>query len=144
MHTSSSWNRMPLWAQIALGLGGLTLVAVFLGLLVFQLLAGLVLAIGAIFTARTVQVTQERNRIEHENQITDRFTRAIEQLGSGTLDVRLGDPTDADLGGTDLSAASLAGATLTNARCDARTRWPTGFDPGAAGAIVQVEPRRRA
>src|SRR5712691_9263825 len=48
-----------------------------------QLLAGAVLALGAFLTARTI-------RINREGQITERFTRAIDQLGSDKLDVRLG------------------------------------------------------
>jgi uncharacterized protein YjbI with pentapeptide repeats len=39
--------------------------------------------IGAFFTARTIHVNRE-------GQITDRFTRAIDQLGNKNLDVRLG------------------------------------------------------
>ncbi len=38
------------------------------------------------------------------------------------------------LGGADLREAQLAGANLKGARYDAKTRWPTGFDPAAAGA----------
>jgi hypothetical protein len=48
-----------------------------------QLLAGAILAAGAFFTARTI-------RVNREGQITERFTRAIDQLGSQQLDVRLG------------------------------------------------------
>jgi hypothetical protein len=48
-----------------------------------QLLAGAVLALGAFFTARTI-------RVNREGQITERFTRAIDHLGNGELDIRLG------------------------------------------------------
>jgi hypothetical protein len=48
-----------------------------------QLLAGAILAAGAFFTARTI-------RVNREGQITERFTRAIDQLGNQKLDVRLG------------------------------------------------------
>jgi Pentapeptide repeats (8 copies) len=48
-----------------------------------QVLGGLVLALGAFFTARTIQVNKEA-------QITDRFSRAIDQLGRDELDVQLG------------------------------------------------------
>lgn len=48
------------------------------------LLGGLVFtAQGVIYTARTVEVAQQ-------GQITDRYTKAVEQLGSATLQVRLG------------------------------------------------------
>ncbi len=48
-----------------------------------QLLAGLFVAVGAVFTARTIRVTRE-------GQVTERLTRAVDQLGSEALDVRVG------------------------------------------------------
>jgi hypothetical protein len=48
-----------------------------------QAVAGLVLLGGLFFTYRTL-------RLNRQGQITDRFTKAIEQLGDGKLDVRLG------------------------------------------------------
>lgn len=48
-----------------------------------QGVAGGFLLVGLYFTYRTIQVNRE-------GQITERFTRAIDQLGSGELDVRLG------------------------------------------------------
>ncbi len=48
-----------------------------------QLLAGFVLVVGSYFTARSL-------RINREGQMTERFTAAIEHLGSGELAVRLG------------------------------------------------------
>src|SRR5262249_48889378 len=48
-------------------------------------------ALGALyFTAQTLQVSQETLRTTRDGQITDRFTKAIDQLGKETLDVRLG------------------------------------------------------
>jgi uncharacterized protein YjbI with pentapeptide repeats len=65
------------------------------------LLAGAIAVVGAIYTARTFSLnrqthehTRETDRQSHEldrqGQITERFTRAIDQLGSEKLDVRLG------------------------------------------------------
>ena len=48
-----------------------------------QILAGLVVIAGAVATWQQI-------RIAHEGQITERFTRAIDHLGSDKLDVRLG------------------------------------------------------
>jgi hypothetical protein len=48
-----------------------------------QTLGGTVLLLGLYFTARNISITRE-------GQITDRFTKAIAQLGDGNLDVRLG------------------------------------------------------
>ena len=48
-----------------------------------QLLAGALLLAGLFFTARTLHLNRE-------GQVTDRFTKAIDQLGSEKGDVRLG------------------------------------------------------
>jgi len=48
-----------------------------------QFLGGLALAAGLIFTWRTL-------RLNREGQLTDRFSKAIDQLGNEKLDVRLG------------------------------------------------------
>jgi hypothetical protein len=50
---------------------------------VLATLAGLIAVVGAIFTGLSY-------RLNRAGQITERFTRAIDQLGSGELDVRLG------------------------------------------------------
>ena len=41
-------------------------------------------------TAQTYQVTARTLEVTEQGQITDRYTKAIEQLGSDKLDVRLG------------------------------------------------------
>lgn len=48
-----------------------------------QIVGGVLLVATVYFTWRTIQVTRE-------GQITERFTRAIEQLGSSDLSIRLG------------------------------------------------------
>ena len=66
-----------------------------------QLLGGVVLAVGAVFTAWTVFLTRRRDQdqraadvarseLEGQTQLTDRFTRAAEQLGHDAVAVRLG------------------------------------------------------
>jgi uncharacterized protein YjbI with pentapeptide repeats len=40
------------------------------------------------------------------------------------------------LHGADLTDAKLTDAVLTEADYDARTVWPAGFDPVAAGAVL--------
>ena len=55
---------------------------------------GMVLLIGAYLTWRQTQISRagsrEELRLSREGQITDRFTRAIEQLGSADVAVRVG------------------------------------------------------
>jgi Pentapeptide repeats (8 copies) len=59
--------------------------------------AGLFAAGALIFTARnslfaqrTAQATQRTVQLTEQGQVTDRYTKAIEQLGSDKLDVRIG------------------------------------------------------
>jgi uncharacterized protein YjbI with pentapeptide repeats len=57
------------------------------------LLAGLV-GVGALLTfwlnSRVYRITAQTLQVSQEGQITERYTKAIEQLGSDKLDVRLG------------------------------------------------------
>src|SRR6266498_3922187 len=55
-----------------------------------QGIGGLFLISGVVATWRQVQLTRHQLDLLREGQITERFTRAIEQLGSDNLDVRLG------------------------------------------------------
>jgi len=55
-----------------------------------QIIVGSVLLIGVYFTARNVQIAQQNLHATEEGKITDRFSKAIEQLGSEKLELRLG------------------------------------------------------
>ena len=58
---------------------------------VLTLLGGLTLAAGAFLTARSVNTARESNDIARAGQVTDRFTKAVEQLADkDSLAVRLG------------------------------------------------------
>jgi len=57
---------------------------------IVQALGGLVLLIGIYLTWRRVAATEQQVEVAREEQITERFTRAIEQLGSEKLEVCLG------------------------------------------------------
>jgi len=58
------------------------------------LLAGAIAAIGAIYTARTYSLNRrtadERHALDQAGQITERFTRAVDQLGHEAEAVRIG------------------------------------------------------
>ncbi|MDH6612502.1 hypothetical protein M2164_008137 [Streptomyces sp. SAI-208] len=56
----------------------------------FQVVGGLVLLFGAYATWRQLRVSQEGLRATQEGYVTDRFSRAVDQLGSDKLDVRIG------------------------------------------------------
>jgi uncharacterized protein YjbI with pentapeptide repeats len=57
-------------------------------------------------------------------------------------DLRWANLKRANLAGANLAGANLAGAklrriNLTGATSDRKTVWPSGFDPKAAGVIVE-------
>ncbi len=55
-----------------------------------QTAAGL-LAFGAfVYTARNFTLSRRAHELSAEGQVTDRYTRAIDQLGSGKSDIRIG------------------------------------------------------
>jgi uncharacterized protein YjbI with pentapeptide repeats len=55
-----------------------------------QIVGGIVVLIGLLFTWRQLGATRKTLEISQEGQITERFTRAIEQLGNDKLEIRLG------------------------------------------------------
>ncbi|MFP3867872.1 MAG: pentapeptide repeat-containing protein [Desulfobacteraceae bacterium] len=55
-----------------------------------QILGGLVLLYGLYLTWRRITATEKTVELTREGQVTERFTRAIEQLGSDRLEIRLG------------------------------------------------------
>lgn len=106
------WSQQPSWARAAVGMGGVALFLVIAVAVVYwlpplvadhdlgpkdeaedegrvrtallALLAGTLAAVGAIYTARTFALNRA-------GQITERFTRAIDQIGNDKpLEVRLG------------------------------------------------------
>jgi hypothetical protein len=62
---------------------------------VVQALGGIAVLIGIYFAWANLKTTQigraETLRLTNEGQITDRFTKAIDQLGSPKLELRLGE-----------------------------------------------------
>jgi hypothetical protein len=55
-----------------------------------QLIGGALLLSGLFFTAKTLQLSQQTLQTSQEGQITDRFGKAVAQLGDDKLIVRLG------------------------------------------------------
>lgn len=55
-----------------------------------QAVGGAVVLFGAYATWRQVRVSQDGLHATREGQVTDRFSRAVDQLGSDKLDVRIG------------------------------------------------------
>jgi Pentapeptide repeats (8 copies) len=55
-----------------------------------QILGGAALLAGLYFAWQTIDATNKNLELTKEGQITERFTKAIEQLGSSKLEIRLG------------------------------------------------------
>ena len=55
-----------------------------------QILSGVAVLTGLIFAWQQLGQTSDNLRVSQEGQITDRFSRAVDQLGSDQLTVRLG------------------------------------------------------
>lgn len=55
-----------------------------------QLVGGLIVLFGAYATWRQLRVSQDGLRATQEGYVTDRFSRAVDQLGNDKLDVRIG------------------------------------------------------
>jgi HAMP domain-containing protein len=61
-----------------------------------QILGGLVLGFGLYFTWRRIEISQQELEATRDQQVTERFTRAIDQLGATDdkgrkkLEIRLG------------------------------------------------------
>lgn len=55
-----------------------------------QVVGGLIVLFGAYATWRQLRVSQDGLRATQEGYVTDRFSRAVDQLGSDKLDVRIG------------------------------------------------------
>lgn len=55
-----------------------------------QILGGGAVAIGIYFAWKNFIIAQDNLRVSQEGQITERFTRAVDQLGNDKLEIRLG------------------------------------------------------
>lgn len=55
-----------------------------------QVIGGLVLLLGLYFTYQNVKTAQHNLRVTEDGKLTDRFSKAVELLGNGKLDIQLG------------------------------------------------------
>jgi hypothetical protein len=85
--------------------------------MILQAIAGLAVLLGAGFTYRQLSVTRE-------GQITERFTRAVEQLGSDKTDVRLGALYALERISFDSARDSQAITDIIAAFVKGRAPWP--------------------
>lgn len=90
-----------------------------------QGVGGFLLVVGAIGTWRQI-------RIAREGQITERFTRAVDQLGSGTLDVKLGGIYALERIALNSPPDRGAIAEILTAYVRDHSPWPSNTTPGPA------------
>jgi hypothetical protein len=97
--------------------------------------AGVFAAGALVFTARNSIFAQRTVQLTEQGQVTDRYTKAIEQLGSDKLDVRLGgiyalERVALDSPRDHLTVIEVLAAFI---REHSREQWPL---PATGGAVV--------
>jgi ribosomal protein L29 len=55
-----------------------------------QILGGVAIGVGLYYTWRRINIAEEDLKATKEGQITERFTRAVDQLGNPAIEIRLG------------------------------------------------------
>jgi hypothetical protein len=79
-------------------------------------------------------------RLDHASLVGTRLDRAdLREAWLVEADLTGADLSGADLRGADLTGAYLVGTRFTDARTDARTRWPEGIDPATLGLLESSE-----
>jgi hypothetical protein len=101
----------------------------------------MVLLVGAYFTYRQVMNSREQLRIAQEGQITERFTRAIDQLGHAQVDVRIGGIYALARIARDSTSDLITIGQVLTAFIRSHAPWPPRLpnQPAATLPIDQVE-----
>jgi hypothetical protein len=105
-----------------------------------QGLGGLAVLLAAFYTYQQVQTGRRQLQLAQQGQVTERFTRAIDQLGSDHLDVRLGGIYALErIAGDSPDDRDTIGEVLT-AYIRGHAPWPPRLDgqPPAEAAIEDV------
>ena len=55
-----------------------------------QILGGAAIGIGLYYTWRRINIAEDSLKVSQDGQITERFTRAVDQLGNEKIEIRLG------------------------------------------------------
>jgi hypothetical protein len=101
-----------------------------------QGLAGVAVLTGAFYTYRQVQTGRQQLHVAQEGQVTERFTRAIDQLGHEEIDVRIGGIYALKRIAKDSSADRATVADVLAAYVRNHSPWP----PSRPGQYVANAP----
>jgi uncharacterized protein YjbI with pentapeptide repeats len=101
-----------------------------------QAVAASVVLLGAWQAYRQIDVSRRQLTVAQEGQITERFTRAVDQLGNDTLDVRLGGIYALERIASDSDRDRLAILEILTAYIRTHSPWP----PSRPGQYVDNAP----
>jgi uncharacterized protein YjbI with pentapeptide repeats len=110
-----------------------------------QGLGGLAVFAGAVVAYRQLTTGREQLRVAQEGQITERFTRAVSQLGDDkSLDIRLGGIYALERIANDSPVDRAAIAEILTAYVRGHSPWPPSrrWQPPPDTAIVDLQPLR--
>lgn len=99
---------------------------------ILTMLAGLLAIAGAVYTAKTFALSRR-------GQVTERFTRAVDQLGSKSVDVRLGGIYALERVARESPSDHNAIMEILTAYVRERAPWPSRRGAGGSGSTL---PRR--
>lgn len=120
-----------------------------------QGLGGLAVLVGVFFSYRqlqnnrrqlehSIQMSRDQNQLDRQGQITDRLTRAVDQLGHQSLDVRLGGVYALERIANDSPEDRGPVAEVLSAFVRGHASWPPTRDgqPPADAALDAARPLR--
>lgn len=92
----------------------------------------------AVYTARAYQLNRRTYRLQQQGQLADRYTKAIEQLGSDKSNVRIGGIYALEQTVRDNSQYSQTARQVLSSYIRDRAPWPTKvFDAKATGSLLR-------
>jgi hypothetical protein len=106
------------------------------------LAAGL-FAVGAlVYTARNFTLSRRTFELTEQGQVTERYTKAIEQLGPDKLDVRIGGIYALERVASDSARDHPTVMEVITAfiREHSREQWPSSDDPASQGQARSIRP----
>src|SRR4051794_33235111 len=101
---------------------------------VLAILAGTIATVGAVFTGLSYRLNRQGHELDRAGQLTERFTRAIDQLGSKSLDVRLGGIYALERIARDSADDHPQVIEVLTAYVRAHARWPVNVGRRRDGA----------